>query len=499
MTISSRTLRLLPLLLVFLAYPERAGADDTPLPENAVARVAGRNLTYDGFYQAAAQQKLPHLRDGRSGAMTIYRLMIEAEVVAQVCQRLGIVVTEQDITDLYEEHDKAVRDKSRGTQTLADLMRRNKKPMSEMRRDLAQQIRKRRIAAHPEYLGKALSTEQNRQVGEIETVMRDILNAAKIVYYTPTAMQPNPTAKPPSPRALVFVQADPKARVPGRVLDMEEYGKALVLGLPSDEVRAMLDQECKTGLMGSQGLNLTDAEFDREMAVQRDIWRIQGQMASQEAIGSVSFEDFMVARYRMTLDDMRRKRYWRGFFALLRAERQKISEDAIKKHWEERRESLYGPRILVTDISIQFRSDRDTFGTQSKKRSQRQALKLAHSIPRQLSTGVPFSEVVRQINAAKDPGFTANRRRLRPIDEDRLLWNRAFVMKDGDLSTPIETLDEIHVVRREKQIPAPTYGAVRPVVLEAMARDGAREWLKERLLDKSMVRYRWPLPIRGES
>ncbi len=499
MTISSRTVRLLPLLLLLLAYPASADdAQDAPLAENAVARVAGRDLTYDGFFQAAAQQRLPHLRDGRSGATTIYRVMIQAEVVSQVCQRLGITVTEQDVTNLYKEHDAAVRDKSRGTQTLAELMRRNEKPMSEMRRDLAQQIKRRRIAAHPEFLGKALSKEQNRQVGEIETVMRDILNAAKIVYYTPTAMQPNPTEKPPSPRALVFVQADPKARVAGRVISMPEFGEALILGLPSDEVRSILDQECKTGLMASQGLNLTDAEFDREMAVQRGIWKIQGQMASQEAIGSVSFEDFMSARYRMTLEDMRRKRYWRGFFALLRAERQKIEEDSIKTHWQERKESLYGARILVTDIQIQFRSDRNAFGTHMKKRSRRKALKLANTIPRQLATGIPFAEIVRQINAGKDQYFTANRRRLRPIDEDRLLWNRAFVMKDGDLSTPIETLDEVHVIRREKKIPAPTYGAVRPVVLEAMARDGAREWLKERLLDKSVVRYRWPLPIRGE-
>ena len=499
MTISSRTVRLLPFLLVLLMCPAHiTSADEVPLPENAVARVAGRNLTYDGFFQAAAQQRLPHLRDGRSGAMTIYRLMIEAEVVAQVCKRLGITVTEKDITNLYKEHDAAVRDKSRGTQTLAELMRRNKKPMSEMRRDLAQQIKKRRIAAHEEYLGKALSKDQNRQVGEIETVMRDILNAATIVYYTPTAMQPNPTAKPPSPKALVFVQADPKARVPGRVIEMREYGKALVLGLPSDEVRAILDQECKTGLMASQGLNLTDQEFDREIAVQRNIWKIQGKMASQEAIGSVAFEDFMKARYRMTLDDMRRKRYWRGFFALLRTERQTIEEEEIKKHWQERKESLYGARILVTDFQIQFRADRSAFGAQMKKPTKRKALKVANSIPRQLASGIPFDEVVRQVNAVKDPHFTANRRRLRPIDEDRLLWNRAFVMKDGDLSTPIETLDEIHVIRREKKIPAPTYGEVRPVVLEAMAREGAREWLKARLLDKSMVRYRWPLPMRGD-
>jgi len=466
-----------------------ASAKDSDLPEGVVAQVRGRNLTLRGFRIAVAQQQLHRLRDGRSGAFTVLRSVVEEAAVLQECKRLGITVSEADVDARQAQFDRDVRERSGATKTLRDLMREQNTSLAEMRHALEYQIRRQRIAAHPTNLGDSLPKEHGRQLVQIETVITELLKRTKLREGIPTAFAGEPETLDKG--VIAVVQADATGRIPATPITMERFGRELILRLPSGDVREMLDRECKSALMSSEGLSLDDTAFDAEIAHQKALWTKQRMLASQTALANVSWEDYFEATQHLTVTEIRKKRYWRGYFALLRRMRAQVSAEDVRKAYEAGREGLYGERVIVTDIVIKFSAGSNTFGTQQRRK--RDALSLARGIPRELARGIPFETLVKQINERKDASFRADRRQLRMVDKDRLLWNHASQLKDGDLSSPVQEIDSVHLLRREKLVPAPTFAEVEPVVREALTRERAREWLREQTNDPNVVKIRWPL------
>ena len=224
-------------------------------------------------------------------------------------------------------------------------------------------------------------------------------------------------------------------------------------------------------------------------------WKVQRELASQAALSTVSYDDWISAKYRMSIEEMKTKRYWRGYLALIQRMRDSTSEDEVRAEYDAKKESHWGQYLLVSEISAEFATD--SAFQRPGVRTQREAQKAIQDVPRQLAQGIPFDQVFRQINAARDPSFRAQKRRIRPNTDDLELWQRASQMKDGDLSSPFETLNHVHLIRRDSLHPAPAFDDVRVVVLEAIARRKAREWVEERVTDGSMAQIRWPLPQRG--
>ena len=71
---------------------------------------------------------------------------------------------------------------------------------------------------------------------------------------------------------------------------------------------------------------------------------------------------------------------------------------------------------------------------------------------------------------------------------------QARILKDGQTTRPFETLAEVHILRREAAVPAPTYDDVKGMIREGMAFKRAREWIQYQLKDERVVKIRWPLP-----
>ena len=485
-------------LLLLLAFvPSTAWSNDDlpPLPEDVVARVVGRDLTFDGLCKTAAQQKQHELMNPGSTVASALRQVMEERIIQQEAQRLGLSVTEQDVTNHLKTIDKQVRERSGGNTTIRDVMRQKNVTMNEMRNSIAHQLRLTAVAKHPSNLGDSMPKNDRERLSQLKVVLDKIVSRTTKHYYVATAFQKKPTAMDAGAKNwIASVQVHPS--VPKSVITRAQFGRELVMRLSGSEVRAILDRECKTGLMASAGVSLKDEEFDAEVAYARKIWDIERKLSSQEAFSTVTYDNFIEAKHGLTPDEMKSKRYYRGHFGLLRRFRATVTEEQIRKEWEEGKETTWGPFILVTDVQIEFKQDNERFARKSV-RHKKQAVKLAREVGRQLAAGMGLDQIVRGINSKKDPTFIARKRRLRPTDADFLLYKRAFVMKDGDLSSPIETISHMHVLKRERFYEAPTYAEVRPLVKEWIARREARKWIEEQVLDPKYVRIRWPLPQRG--
>lgn len=475
-------------LLAVLLLPTPAVQADT-LPKGVVAIVGGKRLTFEGFCTAAAQQARMDLRQSRSGPRSVLEQLIEEELVRQECRRLGLSVSQAEVNARWSKIDRRLRMDSNGARTLRDVIREQRMTEREFIEQLWHILRKERIAVQPQYLGKTLPDHEATRLRQVGIVIATVRKKTIVKYGVETREHVDARLKPdPLPRGQV-------ATVNGVPITEQAFGRALVLRLPGDKVREYLDRECKTALMTLQGVKLSDAELDQEIDHLRKLWPLERELQREEIWRTVSFKDRFGTQFGMSEEEVRKSRYSRGLLGLVRSQRAKVTEEEVRTVFDMEKQGRYGAHILVTDVKISFAQKKALLG--DRLRSLREALALARNVARRQAEGTPFEKIVADINAKRDSTFRGQRIRLYSTDRDRVLYNQAARMRDGDVSSPFETLAEVHVLRREGMRPARTLPEVRPHVRELIARRKARQWIEERIRDPQYVRIAWPIPERG--
>lgn len=480
---------------VFLAQGATAAPEDPaeePLPDGVVAKVGELKLTYDGLCHAAVQQMTPRLRTQRSGPRAILEQLIEESMIAQECKRLGIEVTQADMDRQWADWDTRIRRSSNGDKTLLDVIRDQGTSIEEFRLQLRHVLRKDRLAEHPSKLGKTLPADESTRLQQVGIVVNELRKTTRIEYGLP--IQEHVDADPPIAAAALGTGV--VAAVNGAPITAVEFGQQLVLRLPSDEVREILDQECKTALMAAEGVRLSDAELEQELEHLRNLWPLERDFQQQVAWRTVTFSDRFQAEFKITESDVRGHRFYRGLLGLVRRMRSEVTPDEIGKEFEDGKTTRYGEHLIVTDIKIDFAQDRGAFQAASL-RSKVDAYELAKNVAQSLARGIPFEKIVNDINSKQDRTFTATQVRLYNTDRDRILYDYAARLRDGDVSSPVETLSEVHVLMREEARPARKAEDIQPILIERIARQKARMWLEERIQSPGVVRVRWPLPHRS--
>jgi hypothetical protein len=502
-------LLLLPaLLLVAAAGPLRGRAEAAPedLPPGVVALVGGKQLTFDGFCIAAVQQALPEIKRTRSGPRGKLEELIEELMVSLECKRLGIVVTEKDVQQQWDEWDKRLRINSNGERTLRQMVKEQSTSEKAFRIQIAHLVRKERIASHPENLGKLLPKNETARLAQIGIVIKQLRDRTKVQYGIETVDHLNQGTKPDVlPAGIV-------ATVDGHPITEEEFGRALVLRLSGDEVRDYLDKECKTAIMSMEGIRITDAEFDDEVEHLRKEWELWRELQREELWSTVSFKDRFQADFKGNIEDVRTSRYSRGLIGLVRRMRPQVKEEEVREEYTEQRNTRFGAHILVNDIMIRFAQES---GLLAVGRKREEALRMANDLVRRQEAGESFEKIANSVNARKDRTFQAKKIRLYKSDEreadaegnrfkgrllnkDSVLYEQAARLRDGDITSPFETLSEVHVIKREGVRPARTLDEVRSYIVDQIARREAREWINERVKDPKYVQLKWPLPERGD-
>ena len=464
------------------------------MPEDVVAIVkggpsdpVGRHLTYEGFCLAAAQQALGEMKRQRSGARQVLEQLLEEAMVRQACQQLGIDVTVAEMQARWKEWDGQLRLKSNGQLTLRETIEKEGSTEREFIEQIYHMMRKERIAAHPKYLGKKMPANDTARLQQIGIVIATIRKSAVVRYGVETIDTIQQGVKPEDIGPGVV------AMVNDEKITMQTFGDALVVRLPGNQVREYLDRECKTALMSIERVGLSDEELDAEIAHLEELWPLERELQREEVWRTVSFKDRFETQFSMTLEDVKKSRYSRGLLGLVRRMRAEITAADVQKEYETEKEGRYGPYILVWDVSIEF-AQRDGFTTGG--RTLKEAHRLANDYARRLARGETFEKLAGEVNGRRDRTLQAKKIRLTKTNQDLVLHQQAARLLDNDVSTPFETLAEVHVMKREGQRPARTLGEVAPHVRELLARRRAREWIEEKVKEPAWVRIRWPLPQR---
>ena len=87
------------------------------------------------------------------------------------------------------------------------------------------------------------------------------------------------------------------------------------------------------------------------------------------------------------------------------------------------------------------------------------------------------------MNEKRDGTFFSRRLSVRNTGNGRHLYDQAKLLEDGQVSRPFETLAEVHVIRREKWIPAPTFAEVEDLIRQRLAFQKAHEYLEDQMTE----------------
>ena len=489
----ARALLALGVLLVACAtLGARAEAD---MPEGVVAivragpqDVKGRHLTFDRFCGVAARMSLSDVKRQRSGPRAVLEQLIEEKMVFLECERLGIRVTAADQKKLWDKLDGQVRRRSGGTRTLRDTITEQGTNPGEFREQLYHLIRKERVASHPKYLGSKIPANEQAKLQQIGIVIATIRKKTRIEYGIVTLEHVQQNQRPANLGKGIYVTVD------GQAITEKDYGRALVLRLPGGKVREFLDRECKTALMSMQGVGLTNAQLLEEIKHLEELWPLERELKRDEVWKTVSFKDRFETQFNKTKEDVMTDRYAKGLLGLVRKMRAEVTDAEIQKEYDDGKEGLYGPYLLADVIEIGFSQKK---GFSVGGRTLIEARRMCNAFARRLARGEPWEKMATEINMKRDRTQRARTLRLTNTNNDRVHYEQAKRLRDGDVGTPYDTLAEMCVLRRSGPRPGRSLAEIKPYLRELLARRKAREWIEEKIKDKSWVQIRWPLPQRS--
>lgn len=485
MTQVARPFRWIPVALIailFLPAVTTAHADgegaQTP-PSDWIARVGDQYLSRRRLAATVVWRVRQELMELGSGPLTILRQIVEERVVDQEARRLGLHVTNAEVDAKYREIDTKVRRRTNAAKTLREvIVREQNSSVEEFRQVLRLQLLKEKVAGHQTYIGP-LPVDEKSKIAQIEVVIGELLGRAKVAYGARTALQAEPSKLE---RGVI-------ATVNGEPITLEEYGEELIARLATSRIKAVIRDECKALLTRRWALSVE--AMDAVIARERERWDQWRTMTTQEVLTSVSYDDYVKMQYRLAVEQLKQDSYFRGLYGLVEAFRQEVAPEQIREEYEAKKSSVYGDAYLVTDIQVKFVPRNDLLGP-SGGRTRREALKLANTVVRQAHAQEPFEDIARDVNQKRDPTFFARRLRIRNTDNERLLYEQAKLLDDGQVSHPFETLAEVHVLRREQRLEAPTYPQVEDMIRQGLALTKAHAWLEEQMTNPELVEVRWP-------
>lgn len=438
-----------------------------PLPPGVVARVRGKDVLLRDFRRVLVERVKKDLTDPRSGPSTVLQIVIEETVVRQEADRLGIAVTSDDYAERYRQLDQQTREKSRGEQSLADVIKAMGMPPEIFRTRVETMIRKDRIAAHKSHLGDTLPKDENTRLAQVEVVAGLLMQRAKI-------------EREGLPAGVV-------ARVNGADIGEERLGEELYLRLGESEVGRYLKEHCITLLLESEGLTFTPADVDAALKLERPVYEQMLAEAIDPNHKALSFDDFLLVRYGVPVAELKASAYRRGLFAL-RMKYWNLATDAdIVKQYARGADTEYGGSVVCTQFVFGFTNAKQITAREARP-PREEALRRAQELLHRARAGTKpeTADALRaEIERTKPTAQAAFRKGVFKSNQnsDLPVFEAAMRMADKSWSEPIETMSEFHVLYREYGRPAPTFESIRPLVRHHWVDQKTRAFIEDALRD----------------
>lgn len=449
------------------AAPKPPPAPRLPLPPGVVARVRGKDVLLRDFRRVLVERVRKDLADPRSGPSTVLQIVIEETVVRQEAERLGITVTSDDYAERYRQLDQQTREKSRGEQNLADVIKAMGMPPEVFRTRVETMIRKDRIAAHKAHLGDTLPKDENTRLAQVEVVAGILMKRAKI-------------EREGLPAGVV-------ARVNGADIGEERLGEELYLRLGESEVKRYLQEHCISLILEAEGLAFTPDDVDAALKLERPVYEQMLEEAIDPNHKALSFDDFLLVRYGVPVAELKASAYRRGLFAL-RMKFWYLATDAdIAKQYAAGAATEYGGSVVCTQFIFGFASSKQVTGREARP-PRDEALRRAQALLRRARTGTKpeSADALRaEIERTKPASQAAFRKGIfnSAKSSDLPIFEAAMKMADKTWSEPIETMAEFHVLYREYGRPAPAFEKIRPLVRHHWVDQKTRSFIQDALHD----------------
>jgi hypothetical protein len=259
------------------------------------------------------------------------------------------------------------------------------------------------------------------------------------------------------------------------------------------QVRRILDAACR-GALAQAAAPLSEDEAREEVRRLLALAPLEARFDPEPRWETIAVLKGGPERWRRSPEAAVRSPFTRSLLGLVRRFREEAKLQDVRDAWEIGRRGLYGAHVEVTDLAIAMRTAGDDLvgGT---RRSRAEALALAAEFQAGLRRGASFDSLLARVEEAGRDDLRVERLRLYATDRHVLLRERALGLADGEVSAPIETLAEVHLLRREREVAALPFEDLEPLVRERLARERAGRWLDDRLADPRAVPLRWPLPL----
>jgi hypothetical protein len=430
--------------------------------------VRKRLLTRDGFRLELAKRARLEMDEDRSGP-SVLTILVEEMVVEQEANRLGIRVTKADFDQRYAEIDAQVKERSRGAQTLGDVIQLQKMSMDDFKARLEDQVRKERIASHKDHLGRALPKEDREKIAQIEIVIGQLMQRAVVV-------------KEGLPAGVA-------ATVNRQPITDAMFGAALETRLAETEVRRHLREVCLTILMNEEGLAATDADVEQALELDRPLYDRMRSEALKPEFRQLTYDAFLQMRYGAPVDELRKSPHRRGLFALRQRLYAQAHDADVLKAWQQGATAQYGASFVVTEILLSYEA-KNTLASQVQRRTEPEALRLANDYLRRLRGGEPVDAIAKELkqrNDAGDKSILLERRLVYNRGNDLLVYPVLTTLADGAWGELVKDMSTVHVLRRESFRPAPPFEALKEVVKLNLVDQRAQEWIAEHTRDEVQV------------
>jgi parvulin-like peptidyl-prolyl isomerase len=447
--------------------PVAPPAPREPLPPGVVARVRGKDVLLRDFRRVLVERVRKDLADPRSGPSTVLQIVIEETVVRQEADRLGLSVSSDDYAARYRQLDQQTREKSRGEQSLADVIKAMGMPPEVFRTRVETMIRKDRIASHKSYLGDTLPKDENARLAQVDVVAGQLMQRAKL-------------EREGLPAGVV-------ARVNGADIGEERLGEELYLRLGESEVVRYLKEHCITLLLEAEGLTFTPEDVDAALKLERPVYEQMLEEAIDPNHRALSFDDFLLVRYGVPVAELKASAYRRGLFALRMKYWHKATDADVVKQYQGGADTEYGGSVVCTQFVFGFAGSKQVTAREARP-SREEALRRAQELLRRARTGAKpeSADALRaEIERTKPPSQAAFRKGLfKSIrSSDLPVFEAALALADRTWSEPVETMSEFHVLYREYGRPAPSFEKIRPLVRHHWVDQKARSFVEDALRD----------------
>jgi len=433
-------------LALALASLATVSLADDALPDGVVARVYGKDVTENDLLDRLAK------RWGATehGKQTLQKIVDDA-CVAIEAEKRGVVVTDEDVAAYVKKVDESIRRQTGGARSIEDVYKEPHSSPAEFAREAREYLKQARMAAED------MGAKPDEELPEARRMLW--LSSLRRRMGVKFADLPDGVL----------------AAVGDKQIDRRTFARALQHELPEDAVtdaRGDLVLEAAADhALAEAKIEVTDAEADAEIEKMRAAFandsRVQGT--------GLTFDEFLRQSRGISLAELKADRSFRTWIGLDRLLLARITDDDVKKLWEDNRDS-YGERALVRRIRVGASETRDRFHVRTFDEAKDLALRAKVAVL-ELSGGLPgaakegkktLAEAVTAV--AKQFEDDPEQKRLAgeqvaythvALSGERSLDEGFFGAPIGALQGPVRGSDGWYVYVVEERRPAPSFDEVK--------------------------------------